>query len=192
MKGIERLQAIDRSALPMARALPAVPMNATTLVRLLRVAVIGMGQCFDRVFRNLELSEHAFHVLSLLMAQEDGESSPSDLCELVGATRTHMTRILDELVGLGLMTRQADARDGRRAVCSITPQGRLAALHAGDQLAGPLTKAFSGLSPHEMDELAALLRKAVRSFDESAFPAGDTTLSVRSAVAARPSGATTA
>ncbi len=170
MKGIDRLQAIDRSTLPMARALPVVPMQATVLVRLLRVAVIGMGQCFDRVFRHLEISEHAFHVLSLLMAQDDGASTPSDLTELVGATRTHMTRILDELVKAGYITRQSNARDGRRVVCAITPAGRSAALASGDRIAGPLARAFSGLTDDEQRQLAALLRKAVQSFDRSASP----------------------
>lgn len=154
----------------MAQALPVVPMNATTLVRLLRIAVIGMGQCFDRVFRNLEMSEHAFHVLCLLMANEGGSASPSDLSELVGATRTHMTRLLDELESLGFIRREADHRDGRRAICTITAKGRQAAQHAADKLAGPLAEAFSGLDAAELIQLDALLRKAIRSFDKTAYP----------------------
>lgn len=154
----------------MAKALPVVPMNATTMVRLLRIAVIGMGQCFDRVFRNLELSEHAFHVLCLLMANEDGAASPSDLSELVGATRANMSRIVDELLSLGLIRRDADPRDGRRVICEITDAGRQAALGAADRLGGPLTKAFSGLTEEEMAQLDLLLRKAIKSFDRSAYP----------------------
>ena len=171
MRGIERLSAVDRSADPMARAIPMVPMTLTTMVRVLRIAVIGMGQCFDRVFRDLELSEHAFHVLCLLLATEEGAASPSDLTELVGATRTHMTRILDELEGCSFIRREVDHRDGRRAICSITKQGRQAAHAFGERLAGPLKEAFSGLDDNDLAQLEHLLRKAIRSFDKSAYPA---------------------
>lgn len=170
MRGIERLAAVDRSSLPMATALPAVPVHATKMVRLLRIAVIGMGQCFDRVFRNLQPSEHAFHVLCLLMASEGGAASPSDLSELVGATRTNMSRLIEELLSLGFIRRETDPRDGRRVICEITNAGRQAALDSADKLAGPLTKAFSGLTPDEMVQLEQLLRKAIQSFDRSAYP----------------------
>lgn len=168
MKGIERLAAIDRSTPAMARALPDVPMRETVMVRLLRVAVIGMGQCFDGVFRHLGLSEHEFHVLCLLMSEDSGEASPSELSELVGASRANMTRLLDLLSRAGHITRETDTRDARRSVVRITEKGRREATAAVDKLSVPLKRAFAGLTPTEYTQLSALLRKLVESFDRTA------------------------
>lgn len=167
MKGIDRLAAIDRSTPAMAHALPDVPMAQTVMVRLLRVAVVGMGQSFERVFRHLGMSEHEFHVLCLLMSDDHGEASPSELSEMVGASRGNMTRLLDLLDRSGYITRESDERDARRTVVRITAAGRRAASNAVPKLAGPLEQAFSGLSVAEFKQLDALLRKAIASFDRS-------------------------
>ena len=167
MKGKERLRAIDRSTPAMSRGLPMIPMRETVMVRLLRGAVVGMGQCFERMFARMGMSEHAFHVLCLLLSEEDGTCSPSELSELVGASRANMTRILDELSGLGFIVRESDLRDARRTVVHITDTGRAAVLAAANQVVDPLRQAFAGLSRDEFDTLDALLRKAIESFDTS-------------------------
>jgi MarR family transcriptional repressor of emrRAB len=89
---------------------------------------------------------------------------------MVGTSRANMTRILDELESDGLVSRASEARDGRRYVIEITAAGRRAAQGAVPKLSQPLRTAFSGLSPEEFVQLDGLLRKAVKSFDQSAAP----------------------
>ncbi|RJF89414.1 MarR family transcriptional regulator [Oleomonas cavernae] len=170
MRGIDRLQSVERSTPLMREALPDLPMTQTVMVRLMRISVFGMSDYFEPVFRKLGLSENMFHVLCLLLASESGEASPSELSDLVGTSRGNMTRILDALVAEGLIVRAVAERDARRYSVAITPAGRDAAERAVPRLAGPLERAFSGLSPEELGTLDRLLRKAVVSFDKSARP----------------------
>ena len=168
MKGIERLASVDSSTPRMARALPDLPMAGTVMVRLLRISLFGMGAFFEPVFRALDLSESSFHVLCLLVAAEGGTASPSELSELVGTTRANMTRILDELVEDGYITRSTATRDGRRQIVAIVAAGRRKVRDTVPRLAGPINAAFSGLGEAEMWQLDGLLRKLIVSFDKSA------------------------
>mgnify|MGYP001612628647 CR=1 FL=1 len=124
MKGIERLSAVESSTPRMARALPDMPMSPTIMVRLIRISAFGLGNYFEPVFRSLDLSEHSFHVLCLLVASEHGRAAPSELSELVGTSRGNMTRILDELLQADLVSRTVHPRDGRRFEICITAAGR--------------------------------------------------------------------
>jgi MarR family transcriptional repressor of emrRAB len=170
MRGIERLAAVNRSTPPMAEALPNLPMPETVMVRLIRIGVVGLGQFFEPVFRGIGLTETSFHVLCLLMASDRGEASPSELSELVGTSRANMTRILDALASDRLVSRNVEERDARRQIVRITAEGRRNVSDAAPRLAEPLRRAFSGLSAEEFAQLDHLLRKVIKSFDQSALP----------------------
>lgn len=167
MKGNERLQAVDGSAPRMAKALPELPMNGTVMVRLIRIAAFGMGNFFEPLFRRLDLSENSFHALCLLVAADDGTTSPSELSEMVGTSRANMTRLLKELEADGLITRAVATRDGRRQVVAITPIGRAKVEDTVPLIAEPLRMAFSTLNDGEMTLLETLLRKLIVSFDQN-------------------------
>jgi MarR family transcriptional regulator, negative regulator of the multidrug operon emrRAB len=173
MRGIERLSSVERSTPAMADALPDLPMGETVMVRLIRICVVGMGQYFEPVFRSIGLTENSFHVLCLLMASSAGRASPSELSDMVGTSRSNMTKILESLAEDGFVSRSTDEKDSRRLTVQITPAGIRAANRATPKLAGPLREAFSGLSAREFAQLDALLRKAIVSFDKNAvsFPA---------------------
>jgi MarR family transcriptional regulator, negative regulator of the multidrug operon emrRAB len=172
MNGENRLSAIDRSTPAMSQALPDLPAQETVLIRLLRLCFSGMGDFFSAEFRKIGLSENSFHVLCLLVANEGGQASPSELSELVGSSRANMTRILATLVEEGLATRQTEELDGRRHMIQITNVGRRATLDAVPRLVGPLQRAFSGLDAEEQSQLDALLRKCIRSFDDNVLSFG--------------------
>lgn len=168
MKGIERLSAVDSSTPRMARALPDMPMPPTVMVRLIRISAFGLGHYFEPVFRALDLSEHSFHVLCLLVASEHGRAAPSELSELVGTSRGNMTRILDELLEAGLASRSVHPRDGRRFEICITGAGRKRVREVVPRMVEPLNRAFSGLSDEEFALLDKLMRKLIVSLDKSA------------------------
>jgi MarR family transcriptional repressor of emrRAB len=173
---MQRLIAIKLSTAPMARALPDLPMAETVMVRLVRSAAAEMTQFFEPVFREIGLGENAFHVLCLLVAAEGGRLSPSDLSDLVGTSRANMTKIVEGLAADNYVLRHSVKHDGRRQVIEITKRGRTAALAALPTLSSPLKKAFSGLTPEELAQLDALLRKVVISFDNGALERDATTL----------------
>lgn len=167
MKGSQRLIQVKASTPRMARALPELSMPGTVMVRLLRISLFGLGNYFEPVFRALGLTENTFHVLCLLVAEDSGALSPSELSEMVGTSRANMTRLIEELVEDGYVSRNADPRDGRRHVISITRKGRAKALDTAPQLREPIENAFSDLSAEEFALLEKLLRKLIVSLDKS-------------------------
>lgn len=168
MNGLQRLSNVASSTPRMAKALPDMPMDGTVMVRLLRISGAGLGDFFEPVFRALDLSENSFHVLCLLVASETGSASPSELSDLVGTSRANMTRILDELQQDGWVERTVAPRDARRHVIAITAEGREKVRATVPQVAEPIERAFSDLSPEEFALLSKLLRKLILSLDKGA------------------------
>jgi MarR family transcriptional regulator, negative regulator of the multidrug operon emrRAB len=168
VKGIERLSAVNTSTPRMARALPDMPMPPTVMIRLLRISAFGLSTYFDPVLRDIGTSEHEFHVLCLLSADQKGTAAPSELSELVGTSRANMTRILDQLLRDDLVTRTVQARDGRRFDIRITAAGRKRVREIVPRMIEPLNRAFSVLSDEEFALLDTLLRKVIVSLDQSA------------------------
>lgn len=145
-----------------------MPMDGTVMVRYLRIGGAGLAEFFEPVFRALGLSEHAFHVLCLLVASENGSASPSELSDMVGTSRSNMTRILDELGRDGWVERTVAPRDGRRHVIAITAAGREKVTATVPRIADPIERAFSDLSEEEFALLGKLLRKLIVSLDKGA------------------------
>jgi MarR family transcriptional regulator, negative regulator of the multidrug operon emrRAB len=168
MNGQMRLAHVGSSTPRMAKALTGMPMDQTTMVRLLRITAFGLGNFFEPAFRSWGLTEHTFHVLCLLMASETGSAAPSELAEMVGTSRANMTRILEELTADGWIERRVAERDGRRQVISITAEGRRKVRDTVPRIAEPLQRAFSDLSSQEFALLDKLLRKLIVSLDKGA------------------------
>jgi MarR family transcriptional repressor of emrRAB len=167
MKGADRLVQVAVSTPRMEKALPDLPMPGAVMVRLLRIAGFGLHNYFEPVFRAMELTENTFHILCLLLAEDDGSASPSELSEMVGTSRANMTRLLEELIADGYVVRAVDSRDGRRHIITATPEGRAKALSVAPQLREPVHNAFSDLSKEEFATLSGLLRKLIVSLDKS-------------------------
>lgn len=168
MNGAQRLARVASTGPRMMRALPGLPSEGTLLVRLIRIAGFSMGDFFEPVFRDFELTENSFHVLCLLVASESGTAAPSELSEMVGTSRANMTHILRDLEHDGWISRQVSSRDGRRHVIAITDAGRAKVDDTVPRIAGPIERAFADLSAKEMATLDTLLRKVVVSFDKGA------------------------
>ena len=166
MRGSAKLASVARSTPAMASALPDLPMDQAVLVRLVRILAASMTDYFEPVFRKTGLTENSFHVLCLLMAADEGQASPSELSELVGTSRPNMTRILEQLVQDGLVSRTVEALDARRHVIEITPRGRKAATATVPRIRAPLVQAFSALSPGEVEALGRALQTVVVALDE--------------------------
>lgn len=165
MRGVQKLASVKRSTPAMAAAMPNLPMPGTVMVRLVRILSSTLTDYFDPVFRKIGLTESVFHVLCLLMASENGQASHGDLCELVGTSKGNMTRILDQLIKDGLVSRTVETMDARRFVIKVTPNGRRVTTKAVPKIVEPILKAFSGLTPAEFATLTALMKKAILSLD---------------------------
>ncbi|KUL24969.1 MarR family winged helix-turn-helix transcriptional regulator [Actinoplanes awajinensis] len=108
-----------------------------------------------------------YKTLHVLMVQPwPTEATPAQLAEAANVTRAAMTSRLDRLETAGLVTRAIDAGDRRRVLIRPTPQGRemwnryIFEGMARDQAA------LEALSPEELTQLNAMLRKILVSLGE--------------------------
>lgn len=113
-----------------------------------------------------DISLEDFKTLHVLMVQPyPTEATPAQLAEAAKVTRAAMTSRLDRLAEAGLVTREIDGADRRRVVVRPTKAGSEAwnrYVFQGMERDQALLRA---LSPRELDQLNALLRKVIRSFE---------------------------
>jgi DNA-binding MarR family transcriptional regulator len=94
-------------------------------------------------------------VMALLMLADQ----PRSLAEIADAQRIdppYATAIVDQLEGLGLAERSADASDRRRKLVALTPAGVEAATIAQEIIATP-PAALTALTADELAQLTAIL-----------------------------------
>jgi DNA-binding MarR family transcriptional regulator len=115
-------------------------------------------------FAGSDFTLEDFKTLHALMVQPyPTEATPAQLADTTGVTRAAMTSRLDRLVSAGLVTREVDPIDRRRVVVRPTAAGSdewNKWAHEGLRREQHLLRA---LSPRELEQLNALLRKVIRS-----------------------------
>ncbi|MEU5592916.1 MarR family transcriptional regulator [Streptomyces sp. NPDC020298] len=86
-----------------------------------------------------------------------GADSPGSLAELERVRPQAMATTLAGLEQRGLVRRTPDAADGRRAIVSITDEGRAVLEERRSESVGRLAEALDELTPEERDSLRAAL-----------------------------------
>lgn len=97
-------------------------------------------------------------------------TSPSRLADEMGLTRGAITKLADRLIAKGLITRAADAKDGRAQTLALTAHGislvpDLAALADRND-----ADFFGGLTGDERDTLGRLLKTLAERGHMTAIP----------------------
>lgn len=165
MKGKDRVAAIDASAQRLKRGLPEVPHNIVALMRLMRAANQSLTSFLQMALRQTGFGESTLHTLFVIYASESGTAAPGMLCELVGETKSNMTRILATLIERRLVVRESDDLDGRRQRISMTPKGHQLVRSVTPVVSGPLSLSTQGLRATDLRTLEQLLRQWVSSLD---------------------------
>lgn len=172
MKIIDRLLAVDASAQAWAEVIPDIPERDATLMRLLRVASLGITACVEPLLRPGGLTESSYHALIIVMASGPEGIAPTLLGEQIGQTRANVTRILSVLQADHLVEVATHERDGRRRQVRITPAGRRMVRKYAAIVAPVVIEAMSGFSDSDKAAFARLLRGLVQAMDaiERRFP----------------------
>lgn len=103
---------------------PEMPRDAVVRVRLLYHTLRTLFDQLETFFAEQGVSTAAWGVLMMTYAMPEGRVNPSSLSESLGQSRTHMTRVADELVAKGYMARATGADDRRRIDLQLTAEGR--------------------------------------------------------------------
>lgn len=165
MNTSDRLRAVDASIPGWKAGVPDLPLQDVLLMRLLRVASLGITACIDPVLRPAGLTESSYHTLIIIMAAGEDGTTPGCLCVQVGQAAANMTRILDLLRSEKLVAIKVDARDARRKRIVVTPSGRRLVTAYAAKLAPAITTALGGISAADKRAFERLLRAVVASMD---------------------------
>ena len=84
------------------------------------------------------------------------------LGSVAAVSRTRVSRVVDELVGAGLVAREPNTDDGRSAFAALTPAGRAALRKAAPTYVAAVRREFADhLTEREAEVLAGALRKVL-------------------------------
>ncbi len=84
------------------------------------------------------------------------------LGSVASVSRTRVSRVVDDLVRAGLVTREPNPHDGRSAFAALTPAGRTALRKSAPTYLAAVHREFADhLTPHESEVLAGALRKVL-------------------------------
>ncbi|WP_433222814.1 MarR family winged helix-turn-helix transcriptional regulator [Dactylosporangium sp. CS-047395] len=137
-------------------------------------ALVRMGQILRHMrradavaFADAEdFTQEDYRTLHALMVQPYPiEASPAQLADATHVTRAAMTRRLDRLVAAGLVHREVDATDRRRIIIRPTTEGRAAWNRYIFEGMARDQQLLAALSPDELLQLNALLRKVMVALD---------------------------
>lgn len=136
-----------------ARKEPDVARALNALRRMVR----GLRSAAEVVERDLRISAAQVFVLSELAQVPD--QSVKDLAAVTMTTHSTVSQVVGQLISKGLVTRSADASDGRRAVLRLTRQGATLLKKSPRAIQEDLIDGFGALRPSERRGLAIGLEK---------------------------------
>ena len=103
-----------------------------------------------------------YDVLLELNAAPDRRLTMGQLGSVAAVSRTRVSRVVDELVRAGLVTREPNPDDGRSAFAALTPAGRAALRKAAPTYVAAVHREFTDhLTPREVEVLAGALGKVL-------------------------------
>jgi len=112
----------------------------------------------ERVLEEREASGMSARQLQVLRLAADG-ASMTTLAQVLGAPKSTVTSVIDQLEALGLAARTSDEDDRRRQIVRSTPAGNARLREFDLALAGRIDGLLLNLSPDRASRLRELMAK---------------------------------
>lgn len=161
LERIDGLKAtIERIA---ARGLPT-DVDHALLFRSLLMAGRALQELSDQAMGASGLSEAEFRVLVQLYSH-GGQGSPGELCSGVWQSPANMTRVTDQLVARGLISRNLSDQDRRRMVLAVTDAGDALVRRIVPHAFEPIREVFRPFTVEQRRQLQALVTQLLQSLD---------------------------
>lgn len=143
--------------------LPGMPQDRVVLNRLFFCVFKDLDDVYNRHLSEFGLNSSTFLALAMILSSADNRLNPSHLSEALIASRTNVTRLADELVHAGWVSRKPSTHDRRRVDLSLTPAGRKLIQRVLPVIWQRIEQQWTDFSPDEVAEFDRLLRKMLES-----------------------------
>lgn len=142
------------------------PYQEILLTRLCMHMQVRLLDKRNRMLMSDGLNEALFIALIIIESEGDGALQPSELSDVLGVTRTNVTRIVEALEKRGLTERHQDAMDRRCIHLCLTKKGRSFLNELLPPQYYKLKKFWSTLSDEEKEQYEKITRKLIIQLDE--------------------------
>lgn len=147
--------------------LPGMPQDRVVLNRLFFCVFKDLDDIYNQHLSEFGLNSSTFLALAMILSSADNRLNPCHLSDALIASRTNVTRLADELVNAGWVSRKPSTQDRRRVELSLTPGGRKLILRVLPVIWQRIEQQWSDFSPAEVTEFDRLLRKMLESLQRS-------------------------
>jgi len=150
---------VEESVFRVARLHPDLPTQDVILAILFIHAAKAVNDVVNRLLRPYDLTRVSFSTLTAMYGPAGLRVNPSILCEVTAETRTNMTRILDDLVARGLVSRTPNPEDRRRVDLSLTARGEALVEDLFPAIWETLRAMHGAFTPEEKKTLEGFLKR---------------------------------
>lgn len=150
-----------------AQCTPTYPRHEILLTKLYAHVYNRLMDYLNRPLKEHGLNTTLFSALMQIYASTDNRISPSDLSDALFSSRTNATRLSDELVKNGWVTRHASQEDRRKMILSLTPEGRALIDQVLPRQRDIVKQLWAGLDAADRDAIERLLRELLNRLDYS-------------------------
>lgn len=148
----------------------AADMHHALLVRSLVMVGRALQDLLDEAMRPTGLSEGEFRILMQLYSQPGGTGSPGELCAGLWQSPANVTRLTDQLVARGLISRVPSEQDRRRMVLAVTPAGDALVRTVVPNAFEPVKRLFAPFPEADRAQMLAQVMQLVRAIDAMNHP----------------------
>ena len=150
---------IDR----VSQRLPGMPRDRVVLNRLFFFVFKELDGRYNERLADYGLNSTTFLALAMLYGNEGYRLNPRDLSDALVSSRTHVTRLADEMVSAGWVDRQTSTEDRRRVELTLTAAGHALVERVLPVIWTLVDEQWSDFSASEVVEFDRLLRKLLTS-----------------------------
>lgn len=162
----ESFKVFERGIDHVAQRFPEMPREEVILTRLYFFVFRRLNDRLNRVLAEHNLNTTTMLALVMIYARPEGKINPSDLSLSMISSKTNITRLADDLVRQGWVSRKACAQDRRKIFLSLTDEGRSLVEQILPIQWEQIRDIWAPFSPDEQTLFEALLRKLLAGNDE--------------------------
>jgi MarR family transcriptional repressor of emrRAB len=149
-----------RLALTAERS-PAFDRETVTLARLTNFVAKGLANHANHALKRHGLNHTGYAVMVMLYGSIDQTLTPSQLVDATHEKSANITRICDDLLRQGLISREVDSHDRRKVQVRLSPAGEVLITRVLPDVVSVTQNSFALLDSAERLQLACLLRKVI-------------------------------
>ncbi len=107
---------------------------------------------------NLEEGISRYHLEVVKTIEDSGTMHVTEIGDMLLISKPQMTRLIDELIDLGMVERQPDETDRRKINISLTPKGKATVERFRETIKGAIKARLASLPEKDLIELSTALK----------------------------------